>query len=135
MRKKYFNPFLILVIGSLCFLGSLVSSCESGSKYNAINGKLSFNRDVRPILNSKCIACHGGVKKSGGLSFILQEEALSEIKSGKHAIVPGDPSQSEMIHRIKSDDPDFRMPMNEEPLSKEEMRRRRAEAAAKRFAK
>ncbi len=122
MHKRNFIQYLALATGSLCLLIFLVNSCESGSKYTSIKGKLSFNRDVRPILNSKCIACHGGVKKSGGLSFILQDEALAKIKSGKYAIIPGEPGQSEMIHRIKSDDPDFRMPMNEEPLSKEEIK-------------
>jgi hypothetical protein len=122
MSKRRLNPFFVIVLGSLCFLGALVSSCESGSKYSSVKGKLSFNKDVRPILNSKCIGCHGGVKKSGGLSFMFKEEALAKIKSGKFAVVPGDPKQSEMIHRIKSDDPDFRMPMNEEPLSKEEIK-------------
>src|SRR5690554_3873155 len=70
---------------------------------------VDFNRDIRPIINKKCIACHGGVKKSGDLSFLFEEEALAVNESGGRAIVPGSPRKSELIKRIKSHDPDYRM--------------------------
>ena len=31
--------------------------------------KISFNRQIRPILNKNCLGCHGGVKQSGGLGW------------------------------------------------------------------
>ena len=30
---------------------------------------VDFNRDVHPILAARCFACHGGDKRSGGLSL------------------------------------------------------------------
>ena len=82
---------------------------------------VDFNRDIRPIINKKCIACHGGVKKSGDLSFLFEEEALAVNESGERAIVPGSPRKSELIKRIKSHDPDYRMPLDAAPLSEEEI--------------
>ncbi|MBV6639525.1 MAG: hypothetical protein KI791_02355, partial [Cyclobacteriaceae bacterium] len=38
--------------------------------------EISYNQHIRPIINSKCITCHGGIKKAGGLSFLFREEAL-----------------------------------------------------------
>src|SRR5690606_18051229 len=58
--------------------------------------QIGFNRDIRPILNNKCIVCHGGVKQSGGFSLLFPEAALSPNESGEPAIVPGKPQQSEM---------------------------------------
>ncbi|MFP4092006.1 MAG: c-type cytochrome domain-containing protein, partial [Cyclobacteriaceae bacterium] len=52
--------------------------------------KVDFNAEVRPILNKKCITCHGGVKRSGEFSLLFRTDALSPNESGKRAIVPGD---------------------------------------------
>ena len=83
--------------------------------------KIDFNTQVKPIFNKKCIACHGGVKQKGGFSVLFREEALAKTKSGKYAIVPGNPGQSELVKRITNTDPEERMPYKHEPLSKEEI--------------
>ncbi|WKN42386.1 DUF1553 domain-containing protein [Tunicatimonas pelagia] len=85
--------------------------------------KVDFNAEVRPILNKKCITCHGGVKRSGGFSLLFRTDALSPNESGKLGIVPGDAQASEMIHRITISDPedDERMPPEGDPLSEEEV--------------
>ena len=71
---------------------------------------ISFNEQIRPILNKNCTACHGGVKQAGEVSFIYRDQALGKSESGATIIVPGDPAASEMIRRITTDDPDDRMP-------------------------
>ena len=75
---------------------------------------VDFNRDIRPLLNKNCTTCHGGVKQAGEVSFIFREEALGKGESGKPVVVPGEPAASEMIRRIKSSDPDEKMPPPEE---------------------
>lgn len=83
--------------------------------------KVDFSTQVKPILNKKCISCHGGVKAKAGFSVLFREEALAVTESGKPAIIPGDPAGSEMIRRLTSDDPEERMPYKHEPLSKSEI--------------
>lgn len=83
--------------------------------------QIDFNADVKPILNKKCISCHGGVKQQGGFSVLFREEALAATKSGKPAIVPGHPEESEFIKRLQTDDPEQRMPYKHEALSKNEI--------------
>lgn len=83
---------------------------------------VDFNTQVKPIFNKKCIACHGGVKRQGDFSLLFRTEALSKAKSGKFAIIPGDPGHSELIRRITLSDPEDRMPYKQEPLSKEEIK-------------
>ena len=77
------------------------------------HAEVDFAHDVRPILNSHCTACHGGVKEAGEVSFIYRDKALGKGKSGKPAIVPGDPDASEAIVRVLSSDPDEVMPKPE----------------------
>ncbi|MEJ0103445.1 MAG: c-type cytochrome domain-containing protein [Bacteroidota bacterium] len=58
---------------------------------------IDFSTQVKPILNKKCISCHGGVKKQAGFSVLFREDMFAPTKSGKLAVVPGDPDASEMI--------------------------------------
>lgn len=83
---------------------------------------ISYNRDIRPIFNQKCLSCHGGVKQSGGFSLLFEEDAFAETESGKPAIVPGHPEQSELVRRLHLEDPEERMPYESDPLSSEEIR-------------
>lgn len=88
----------------------------------ALKGQVDFNTQVKPLLNRKCMSCHGGVKRAGDYSLLFSQEALNtKGKSGKIGIVPGDASGSEVIRRIKSSDPEERMPKNEDPLTAEEI--------------
>ena len=110
------------------FLGLVVAFVLVGASYLVWNqvsaqqsGNIDFNADIRPILNKKCITCHGGVKRSGGFSLLFRTEALSPNESGHRAIVPGDPTASEMLRRINHFDPEERMPPESPPLPQEEI--------------
>jgi hypothetical protein len=83
--------------------------------------QVSYNRDIRPIINQKCISCHGGVKQSGGFSLLFESEAKMPTESGKPAIVPGNAGASEMVRRLNHEDPEMRMPLGKEPLSPSEI--------------
>jgi hypothetical protein len=74
--------------------------------------KLSFNRDIRPILAENCYACHGldARQRKGKLRLDVRENAIQPAKSGQTAIVPGDLDHSELIARITTDDADDHMP-------------------------
>lgn len=76
---------------------------------SAVSG-VDFNRDVRPVLASKCYACHGPDEESrkAKLRLDVRESALK-----KEAIAPGKVKESELHYRIRSDDPDEVMPPSE----------------------
>jgi hypothetical protein len=85
------------------------------------DSKIDYNTQVKPILNKKCIACHGGVKREAEFSLLFRQEALAKAESGKYAIVPGDAAHSELVKRITATDPQERMPYKKDPLTKEEI--------------
>ena len=82
---------------------------------------VDFNTQVKPILNKRCISCHGGVKREADFSLLFPQEALAPTESGKPAIIPGDAAHSELIRRITSHDEEERMPYKKEPLTKQEI--------------
>ena len=104
--------FLLLVVGFLC-------ACSARSDETP---QVSFDLEVRPIFVAKCIACHGGVQQSGGLSLVYEQTLLGKSDSGK-SILPGDSESSYLIERIADPDPDSRMPPPEhgEALSPQEI--------------
>ncbi|MGE9268720.1 MAG: PSD1 and planctomycete cytochrome C domain-containing protein [Verrucomicrobiales bacterium] len=85
--------------------------------------EIDYSRDIRPLINAHCIACHGGVKKESGVSFLFREEALATGKSGKKTVVPGQPEASELIARITTSDRADLMPPPKHgpPLKPEEI--------------
>src|SRR5262245_7403724 len=89
--------------------------------FSTSNSTIDFNTEVKPILNKKCITCHGGVKRQAGFSVLFRSEALANTESGRPAIIPGDPGNSELIRRITHNDPEERMPYKHEALSDEEI--------------
>jgi len=64
--------------------------------------KVSFNRDIRPIMSDTCFRCHGPDRNSrmAGMRLDIREEALKPTHSGHIPIVPGEPDKSEIIERI-----------------------------------
>ena len=88
--------------------------------YEKLPQEVDFNQDIKPILSDKCFICHGPdkAKVKAGLQLHLPELAFTELKGsqGKYAIKPGNLNQSQLIHRILSDDPDVVMPEPESHL-------------------
>ena len=110
--KKYKK---LLLFASIIFFVSIIFNSLRPKK------KISYTADVKPILNSKCISCHGGVKKNGGLSFLFRDEAIAVTQSGKPAIIPGSANKSELIRRLHETDLEERMPYRKPKLSDEEI--------------
>ncbi|OYU98191.1 MAG: hypothetical protein CFE26_28010, partial [Verrucomicrobiales bacterium VVV1] len=81
----------------------LVSLLGSASALSAATpAKISFNRDIRPIMSDTCFHCHGFDAKTreAGMRLDLRDEALKLTKTDALPIVPGRPSESEIIRRI-----------------------------------
>ena len=93
---------------------------------------VSYNRDVRPILNDKCLHCHGpdSATREADLRLDVEEIATAD-HDGYRVIWPERPEESELIRRVSSHDEDERMPPGEplEPAEIEVLRQWIAEGA------
>ncbi|MDO9554853.1 PSD1 and planctomycete cytochrome C domain-containing protein [Rhodonellum sp.] len=111
----------------ILFLGSGCGVEKKNEIHLFENEQLSYNFHIRPILSDKCFVCHGpdGNKREAGLRLDIPEEAYAALKEspGKHAIIPNEPSRSEIFLRISSLDPNEMMPPPESnlQLSKEDI--------------
>lgn len=82
---------------------------------------VSFSRQIAPILLENCQACHGAKRTKGGYRVDTFEEAVGEGDSGIAGFVAGDLKASEAFQRIVSDDEDERMPLDRDPLSRDQI--------------
>lgn len=87
----------------------------------AVAAPVDYRKDVRPILQERCYACHGA----------LQQKAKLRVDSGAFmraagVVVPGKPAESELLARVEAKDDETRMPPEGHPLKPEEVAKLRA---------
>ena len=69
-----------------------------------------FEKQVRPILASRCYDCHSAAKKiKGGLALDTREATLKGGEAGV-VLVPGAPDKSKLIEAIRYKNQDLQMP-------------------------
>lgn len=87
--------------------GIFLGICGLSTILSAAEPKLSFDRDIQPILSENCFHCHGpdAAQRKADLRLDSFEGATAA-----DAIKPGQPDDSELIHRIFSSDPAEIMP-------------------------
>jgi len=75
--------------------------------------QVDYQRDIRPLLASRCYNCHGPDATAREAKLDLSDRKLvfsQQAESGQPLLTPGDPTQTEIFLRIVSDDPDIQMP-------------------------
>ncbi len=68
-----------------------------------------FELNVRPVLTTECLPCHGGKKTSSGLKVDSREALLKGGDRGP-AIAPGAPDKSLLIQAIRQTHDEVKMP-------------------------
>jgi hypothetical protein len=108
-------------------LGLLLSSIElygapAETKLPApAQRKISFVKDIHPILTNSCWECHGPEKQKGGLRLDQKEAALKGGDTGP-LLVAGKSAESLLIQAVAGTKEDLaRMPKKKEPLTDEQI--------------
>ncbi len=75
------------------------------------NQGVSFTKDIAPLINEKCLGCHGATMQSGGLRLDTFANWKKGGKSGQ-LLTPGVPEESLIGIRMATEDMNLRMPKN-----------------------
>ena len=65
----------------------------------AQSNQVSFDKDVKPVLEARCLKCHGPKMQLGKLDLRTRESALAGGEHGP-AFIAGDPEQSRLYRHI-----------------------------------
>ncbi|MCA8996597.1 MAG: hypothetical protein KDA80_06425 [Planctomycetaceae bacterium] len=82
--------------------------------------KVSFVEDIAPLVQERCLRCHGATNPRAGLSL----ETFAGWKQGGRTgplLVPGAAQRSLIMARLATTDANQRMPANGNPLSQDEL--------------
>ena len=112
MARAFFSLFLIF------------SFAQAEEK----SGKNVFTHLIRPVLDAKCVQCHGADKDKGKLRMHTKEDFLKGGKEvGEDIVIKGNVDDSELIYRItlpKDDDeamPPFKDKEHYNPVTPQEL--------------
>lgn len=72
-----------------------------------------FAERVKPLLDSRCVSCHGADKVKGGLRLDSRAGVLKSGDSGSPAVVPGRPQDSLLLQAVMHVRKDLEMPPKE----------------------
>ncbi len=77
---------------------------------------VDFDREIRPLLQERCIECHGEKKQKGELRLDAKVHAFKGGHDGP-AILAGKADASPLFQRVTSTDEDEKMPPKGDPLT------------------
>ncbi len=86
----------------------------------AAERQVDFSRDIQPLLESRCVVCHGPAQQMNGLRLDRGADALKGGNAGP-VIEPGNSAQSKLIHLVAGVGQKVIMPPAGPKLSGEEV--------------
>lgn len=93
---------------------SILASCT-------LDGAVDFSKDVMPILEERCLKCHGHVKESGKV-VTKGDLDITKPESVKEFLKAGHPDGSSFYTLVISDDEDEYMPPKGDRLTKAQIK-------------
>jgi hypothetical protein len=87
----------LFIVPALCLLPTSGARAEAPAKDKAP----SFERDVQPLLQARCVKCHGGEKPKAKLDLRDKAGVLKGGESGP-AVVPGQAEHSLLFDMVRS---------------------------------
>ena len=116
-NRPIFDWLAILPLCSLAVLNPATAAEVDVSKLPPpASVVVDFIKDIQPILAHSCYACHGPEKQENSLRWDMKAIALKGGVSGP-AIIPGNSSQSRMIHLVAGLEKGLVMPQKGERLT------------------
>jgi uncharacterized membrane protein len=101
-RKR---TFLFIFLSALILAACAGNAAPTASIANAtqapVGGKVSFAGDVMPLLQSRCVNCHGGAQTSRGLDLNSYDSVMVGSQNGP-IVSAGDAANSLIVQVVAS---------------------------------
>jgi ankyrin repeat protein len=91
----------------------IAASPADNARTVASASRVDFARDIQPIFERSCVACHSGERPKGGLKLSDRASLLHGGNRGEPAVIAGNSSRSALVRFVSDQVEDLEMP----PLS------------------
>jgi WD40 repeat protein len=119
MAKR--SPWIAAMLAvAACHAVALAGDEKKGKTASAAANstmKVSYDKQIRPILQARCQGCHQPAKAGGAYVMTSFERMLKGGESGEPAIVPAKPDESHLVEMITPENGKAEMPQDKPPLS------------------
>ena len=115
-----FAPTTISIIAALAIGLGDIGSAYAAYAADEAGEPIDFTREIQPILQHRCLKCHGPAKQHGGLRLDAREFAEAGGATGQ-PLLDSDIESNALIARITSSEEGFRMPLEGPPLAEHEV--------------
>ena len=69
----------------------------------ALTAGVSFSTDVLPIMESRCVNCHGGERVYDGIDLSTYKEIMAVSQNGP-IVIPGNPEESLLVEVVVTEE-------------------------------
>ncbi|MEC9475776.1 MAG: DUF1549 domain-containing protein [Planctomycetota bacterium] len=120
MSNHPFSSTPLLLLSGLLLMVTISSIADDHVKSEQEAGKISFYREIRPILQANCHGCHQPAKAKGDYVMTKFDQLLAG--GGEEvAIIPHQPDESLLVELITPIDGEAEMPSKGDPLKPEQI--------------
>jgi hypothetical protein len=109
VQSRLAKLLLAVLLLALLLFSNVLEGAFTSDVFAAEVDEDFFESKIRPVLTERCMGCHGAKKQWASLRLDSRDGMMRGGDSGP-AISSSEPLESELIRRINSDDPEFRMP-------------------------
>ena len=120
LRTSRFFAVQFLVV-SLMVATTMAAAVDVSKLPPPATHVIDFKKDVQPLLESRCVTCHGAEKQKSSYRLDSKGAALKGGETHSPAIKPGDSAGSPLIHLVAGLMPDSKMPAKGDPLTPEQV--------------
>lgn len=104
----------VFALVSLCLI--VLAQRLDAADATELSNSVSFSKDIAPLLQQKCVTCHGPEKTKGGYQLHTFAALMKPGESKEAPVVAGAPARSHLLQLLTARDPDDRMPQKDDPL-------------------
>src|SRR5262245_55465101 len=113
LARSWWLACVVLSVGVVTRGSAVARGADPAPDAAAEKPKVSYCREIRPILQDRCQGCHQPAKKMGGILMTGVEEMQKGGESETPAFVAGKPDESLLVSLIAHDkDGKASMPVN-----------------------
>jgi len=128
MKSPILSTAIVTILASSLIMLNAADKKPDISKLPPAASKkdLTYDKDIKPLLENSCLKCHGPEKPKSKYRVDSREALIKGGESEEAAVVPGKSDQSPIVHYVADLVEDMEMPPTDKrdkypPMTKEQI--------------